>query len=253
MIDTNKLKGLENYEILHFDLLDSTNTFAKNEIKNGKKNQFIVIANEQTNGKGRMGRKFYSDKNSGLYFSIVKKDINKNFIHLLTVLTASAILKVLDEMTNKKFFVKWVNDIFINKKKICGILVENVINPSTKKIDYSVIGIGINLFGEIAEKEIKDIASTVEKETKIKIDENRFIVEVIKNIDDFLESINEKSFLKIYKERLLFKNEKITVNDFSKQYEAELIDIDDEARLIVNASGKIKYLNSGEVTTKTYS
>ena len=150
MLSLEKISGylcdeLKEIDINIFDEVTSTNTLLK---EHGKiKNEWCTfIASSQTGGKGRLGRSFYSPKGSGVYFSVLLKpnlEIEKSI--LITTAAAVAVTRTLKILGCENAQIKWVNDIFVDNKKVCGILTESVINTETKKLDFAVLGVGINL------------------------------------------------------------------------------------------------------------
>lgn len=154
-----------NFTILKFDEINSTNTEAINQAKRGADEGLCIVARVQTAGRGRFGRTWISEKDAGLYFSIVlRPKIETRFLPLLTLMSAVAVYDVLSEVFGLKPDIKWANDVHINGKKICGILAETV---ETNKGLAVIIGIGINLKAANLSPEI--IATSIEEETKLKV------------------------------------------------------------------------------------
>ena len=151
-----------NFTILRFDSIASTNTEAANQARQGAVEGLCVIARQQTAGRGRHGRTWVSAKDSGLYFSIVlRPQIETRFLPLITLMTGVAVCDTLTELGLKPD-IKWVNDILIGEKKICGILAETV---ETSVGIGVVVGIGINLTNANFPDEIADTATSIEAET----------------------------------------------------------------------------------------
>ncbi|MEJ7847233.1 MAG: biotin--[acetyl-CoA-carboxylase] ligase [Pyrinomonadaceae bacterium] len=151
-----------NFTILHFDTLNSTNTEAINQAKLGADEGVCIMARQQTAGRGRHGRTWVSDKDSGLYFSIVlRPKLKTRFLPLITLMAGVAVHDTLFEIGMKPD-IKWVNDVLINGKKICGILAETV--DTTKGLAV-IVGIGINLKSSNFPPEIADIATSIKAET----------------------------------------------------------------------------------------
>ena len=176
------------YEFEIFDKIDSTNTYARNVLKDGK----VIISDMQKNGRGRMGRSFYSPEDNGIYMSIVLK-VDKEYsdLDLFTVAIASITLSAIEKVTGKNCFVKWVNDIFLNDKKVSGILCENVLSKDGKKIEYIIIGIGINVKSvKDFPMDLKDIAGCIEE-----IDRNILIAEILKGTQTLRKDFNLKKLL----------------------------------------------------------
>lgn len=125
--------------VIHLESIDSTNNYSKQNISNLVPYS-LITANEQTSGRGRGNHSFYSPKNSGLYMSCVLKE-NKD-LFLYTPAAAVAVIDVLKPLTNGELGIKWVNDIYLDNKKICGILCERIYYNYES---YVIVGIGINI------------------------------------------------------------------------------------------------------------
>ena len=115
-------KFKKNVNFFAFKKIDSTNIYAKNLAKNGADEGTVLIAREQTDGKGRLGRTF-SSKRGGLYFSVILRPKNTlNDTVFITTAAAVAAARAIESVADKKCEIKWVNDIYITGKKVCGIL-----------------------------------------------------------------------------------------------------------------------------------
>ena len=148
--------------ILRYNSLDSTNTEAANQARQGADEGLCVIARQQTAGRGRHGRTWVSAKDSGLYFSIVlRPTIATRFLPLITLMAGVAVYDTLKELGLKPD-IKWVNDVLIGEKKICGILAETVETPLGIAV---VVGIGINLTNANFPDEIADTATSIQAVT----------------------------------------------------------------------------------------
>lgn len=152
-----------NFTILRFDTIESTNTEAANQAKRGADEGLCVIAKQQTAGRGRHGRNWVSEKNSGLYFSVVlRPKIEPRFLPLITLLSAVVVHDTLEKLYKIECDIKWVNDIHVRDKKICGILAETCDTPKGLAI---IVGIGINLKSSNFPPEIAETATSIENET----------------------------------------------------------------------------------------
>ncbi len=150
-----------NFTILHYDTIDSTNTKALDQARTGAGEGLCIVARQQTAGRGRHGRTWISEKGSGLYLSIVlRPKLEVRFLPLITLMTGVAVYDTLAELGLKPD-IKWVNDILVNEKKICGILAE-----TTEAADgiAVVVGIGINLNSSSFPSEIAETATSIETE-----------------------------------------------------------------------------------------
>lgn len=176
-----------NFTILRFDTIESTNTEALNQAKKGAAEGLCIVADQQTSGRGRHGRVWVSDKDAGLYFSLIlRPQIEMRFLPLITLMSAVAVFETLKNLGLNPD-IKWVNDIHICGKKICGILAETT---ETAKGSAVVVGIGINLKASNFPPEISEIATSVEAESG-KICDKEIILEKLTH------------FLQIYYEMLL--------------------------------------------------
>ncbi len=149
-----------NTTILTFDTLDSTNTAAIRQAREGAAEGLCIIARQQTAGRGRLGRTWISEKDAGLYFSIVLRPrIDARYLPLITLMTGVAVHDTLVEFGLRPD-IKWVNDIHVNGKKISGILSETAETPDGLAV---IVGIGINLRSSNFSPDIVDIATSLEQ------------------------------------------------------------------------------------------
>ena len=132
-------------DISVFSSVTSTNTILKEMAEQGAKEGTVIIAEEQTAGRGRTGKQFYSPKGTGIYISILlRPDIPAEESLFLTTSAAVATARAIEDVSDKRALIKWVNDIYLEDKKTCGILTEGAFNVETGKLDYAIVGIGIN-------------------------------------------------------------------------------------------------------------
>ena len=240
------LKYKHNIEI--FDSIDSTNKYLKSKI-NEKNYGTIVISNEQTNGYGKNDRQFISNKDTGIYMSIL---INPNCLIeeslKITILTSVAVLSAIKSVCNLDVKLKWVNDIILNDLKVGGILCESQINLNTNIIDNMIVGIGINVKNFEFPPSLKNIATSIENNTNIKISRNELISEIINFFD--LYFIDNKNYLDLYKENSYVLGKDITVIQNDRQFFAKAIDIEDNGTLIVQEQEKIIKLISSDISIR---
>lgn len=240
------LKYKHNIEI--FDSIDSTNKYLKSKI-NEKNYGTIVISNEQTNGYGKNDRPFISNKDTGIYMSIL---INPNCLIeeslKITILTSVAVLSAIKSVYNLDVKLKWVNDIILNDLKVGGILCESQINLNNNIIDNMIVGIGINVKEFDFPPSLKNIATSIENNTNIKISRNELISEIINFFD--LYFIDNKNYLNLYKENSYVLGKDITVIQNDRQFFAKAIDIEDNGALIVQEQEKIIKLISSDISIR---
>ncbi|MBQ2390241.1 MAG: biotin--[Clostridia bacterium] len=236
------------------DSVSSTNTELKKKAEAGEKEFKILIANKQTCGKGRRGRSFYS-QNDGIFMSILlKPKLDAERSLYITTSAAVAVATAINEICGIDCKIKWVNDIFFNKKKICGILTEAVVDVETGCLDYAVLGIGINFVAqcEAFPEELQDIAGAVYSLRPSNYNEikSRLVAAILNNFYRFYTNLESCEFMDKYRELCFIFGMEVTVIQANVSYKATVIDIDNNARLIVKTQNGIKVLSSGEVSLK---
>ena len=273
---SSNYKTFSNSYIECFSEIDSTNTYAKRILaENGnmrnpngelttfgeKYNNSIILAECQTNGRGRLGRIFYSPKKTGIYMSLIycpKGGITEP--SRLTAFSAVAVRRAIKKLYNINAKIKWINDIFVNGKKVCGILTEGFTNFETGSIETAIIGIGINIEEneDFSSNGISNIAGGIlnkEEEEKTTIGRCELASVVAGEV---LTVLNEEpsSVMNEYKEGSFIIGKTVEIHpvigDDSKNYNAQVLDIDNSASLVVRLSdGSTKTLSSGEISLKS--
>lgn len=238
------LKGTE-YEISVKRTLTSTNALMKEAAVKGGKEFSVIIAEEQTAGRGRMGRSFYSPKNSGVYLSVLlRPQMNKNAL-LITTDAAVCCCRVFEKMTGQETRIKWVNDIYMDNKKVCGILTEG-------GETYAVLGIGINVTppsGGFPE-DIKDRAGAVFKRKELRLRENT-VIEFLKEFMNIYINAEREEYFKEYKERSLVIGREIEIIKNTTTEKAVVLGLNKDYSLLVRKeNGETESLSSGDVRIK---
>lgn len=247
---------MNDLKFIHLEKIDSTNTYAKNLLDSSKNtsdvNKFVICAEEQTCGRGRMNRSFYSPAASGLYMSVIYCPKEFKSAAEYTATAAVCVCDVINELFGIETSIKWVNDIYLNSKKICGILAEGYINPKTQKIEAIIVGIGINLWTEDFPPEILEKAGSLHLKNVDKLNlAKKLATKLFENYDkdEFFQIIKEYR----KKSNVIGKKVKISpvINQEQKDFEALVLDITDEAKLKVQTEkNEILFLESGEISTK---
>ena len=177
-----------NFTILRFDSIESTNTEAANQARQGADEGLCVIARQQSAGRGRHGRTWVSETDAGLYFSIVlRPTIEMRYLPLITLMTGIAVHDTLKEFGIKPD-IKWVNDVLVGEKKICGILAETV---ETQKGLAVIVGTGINLNSSNLPDEIAATATSIQTETGKTIEPNDLAETLTHYLSYFYGILNE--------------------------------------------------------------
>ncbi|HAN20733.1 MAG TPA: biotin--[acetyl-CoA-carboxylase] ligase [Clostridiales bacterium] len=233
--------------------LSSTNTELKKLAASGEKAGLVLIANEQTAGKGRMGRSFYSPADSGIYMSVLlRPNLTSDKAVLLTSLVAVSVVKAIEQVSGITVGIKWVNDLFLDDKKIVGILTEGGIDMENGMLEYAVVGIGVNVFTENFPMEISNIAtSVIDKANEKKFSRSLLAAEILNQLALDLPKLESMSHIPEYKKRSILIGKEIYVIKNSLQIPAVALDIDDNASLIVKyEDGKIETLSSNDVSIR---
>lgn len=232
-------------KIFKFESVPSTNDFAKEHLSDF--DEFAVVSKMQTRGKGRCGKSFYSPKDSGLYFSYAfHPDSDLKDFAYVTTLSAVAVFLAIKKICGIETKIKWVNDIYLDGKKICGILAEADTDFEKNVIRGLVIGIGINLTTSDFPEDVKLKAGSLGDFRK-----ESLMNEILSLLKKILNSPNKNEYMKIYKENSNVIGQNITFIVNGKPYAARALDITDTGGLVVQTENSdIKILTSGEISIK---
>jgi BirA family biotin operon repressor/biotin-[acetyl-CoA-carboxylase] ligase len=234
----------------------STNEYAKIVAQNGGKDGFVVIAEQQTNGKGRLGRIFVSPKGVGIYMSVLlRPNLTAEDTSFATVAAAVAVSNAIEKVSGFIPDIKWINDIFYNGKKLCGILTEASLECETGKLQYLIIGIGINVSETSVNlpNELSEIATSIFDIVGLEVSRNELIASILNELENSLSMLanQRQNILEQYKKRLFILGKSVFLKSEDKLEKVTAIDIDSNAHLIVQCDdGTIKSISSGEVSIK---
>ncbi|MDI3310553.1 MAG: biotin--[acetyl-CoA-carboxylase] ligase, partial [Thermoanaerobacterium sp.] len=237
---------------LYFDSISSTNDYAK-EIALNSPDGTTIVAEEQTSGRGRMGRLWVSYKKQGIWMSIIlKPDIAPNDAVKLTQVAAVSLVDAIKETANLISYIKWPNDIIVSGKKVCGILTE--MNGEIDKINFIVVGIGVNVNVDSFPVDLQDKATSLSIEASKKIDRKLLTASILNNFEKYYRTFLDEGFLNIRnlcKEYSLTLEKDVKVIIGNKEYVGRAIDIDDDGNLIIMfKNGEKKAITSGEVSIR---
>ena len=238
------LKGaVDGLQVKTLTEVDSTNTEAKRLAARGLNEPMLILAESQTAGRGRMGRSFFSPSGTGLYMSFMYCP-ETGFSDSITVTSAAAVavVRALEEMTDLTAQIKWVNDVYIGSKKVCGILTEAVTGERT----YVIVGIGINITTDEFPDEIKQKAASVGRP----IDRNLLAAAITKHLYKLIEGLPQRTFLPEYRAKSMVLGRTV---EFIKSGQSQIgtaVDIDRNGGLIVETDSGNVTLNMGEISLK---
>ncbi len=236
-------------------VISSTNTVLKRMAEEGAEEGFCLIAEEQTAGKGRMGRSFYSPAGSGLYLSVLLRPKLKAADAVnITACAAVAVAEAIESLAPVQAQIKWVNDVYVEGRKVCGILTEASLDSGTAAVNYLVVGIGINIRPPEGgfPADLQKIAGSVFGEEEIPGLRCRLAAAVLDQLLGYYEHLQEKPWLEEYRKRSLVTGKEIRVLMPGKEPEnGTAIGIGDDFSLLVQMEdGTLRRLNSGEVSIR---
>jgi BirA family biotin operon repressor/biotin-[acetyl-CoA-carboxylase] ligase len=238
-----------------YDCVDSTNILAKEMAVAGARHGTTVIANEQIAGKGRYGRDFSSPPDSGLYMSIVlcPRQLQLDVPTLITASVAVSVCEAIEEMSDTNPQIKWVNDIFIGGKKVCGISTEAAMDFESGTMQWIVVGIGINVNSPVGELTCdgRNSIGAITAPGQQPVSRNQLAASIISKILSPAGKDSQAQMLARYKQRMFILGEVVTVSGQGDPFEAVAIDLDDRGQLIVRrGGGEVLTLASGEVSVR---
>ena len=247
------------YILNTYGTVTSTSTLAMDAARSGAPEGYVVIADSQTEGRGRkVGRSFHSPSGTGLYMSIVLRPQGgyENFLRITTA-AAVAVCRAIISVTNKSPLIKWVNDILIDGKKVCGILTEAAFRADGSGLEYAVLGVGINVCppkGGFPDG-IKDIAGSVSDTYEPKLKESiaaAFLREFshIYKGGDYMDEYRNLSAV-IGREVNIYRTPTAEISATTPSEKAYAYGIDDDCRLLVRYPDvREEALFSGEISIR---
>lgn len=229
----------------------STNALVREKANQGRPEGCVIVACEQTAGRGRYGRQFFSPVDSGVYLSLLLRPTaySPQQATCLTAAAAAAMCQAIEAVTGQQPGIKWVNDIFLHGKKVCGILTEAAVGLETGTLNYMVLGAGVNLYppAEGFPEEIQSIAGSV-LERSCPEAKNRLVGEFLNRFWDFYAHPECRTYLEDYRARSLAIGRNVTVLSAGKAVSAYAYGIDDDFRLLVRyENGDTEALSYGEI------
>ena len=241
------------HKIIVFDDITSTNDELKRLAAEGAKEGTVVVSDHQSSGKGRRGRSFFSPKYSGIYMSLLFRPDDKKSTDIikLTSYAAVAVSRAISDVCDVETGIKWVNDIYIGDKKICGILAEAV-TDSPETIGTVVVGIGINVYEppDIPD-DIKDIAGYIYP-LNIRISDirNRIIASVIDYLYTYYNSSDDREIMNYYRTHSIVIGRCIAYGP-NLEHTGLALAIDDSGALLVEGPQKEEVtLRTGEISLR---
>lgn len=245
------------HEGLHIEVKEitgSTNQDAKMAAANGVPHGSVFVANEQTAGRGRRGRNFISMQGSGIYMSIILKPLlTASDAIYMTTAASVAVYRAIKKVTQKETQIKWVNDLYYEGKKVCGILTEAVTDCETGLIDSIILGIGINFNIKLEQipSDLKETAGALYHGDTHGVNRNQLIAEILYQVLQVCMDSDNREFLKDYRENSMVLGREINILGFNEPKKAIAVGIEDNGGLIVEYEDKKREtIHTGEVSIR---
>lgn len=246
--DHKWIKGVEYHETI-----ESTNLRAKRIAVDSETSQVLIVSDEQNAGRGRLGRHWHSQKGEGLFSSyLLRPDIEPEESFQMTLVAAVSMARAIEDVTDLEAGIKWPNDILIGRKKVCGILTE--MSAEWQKVNYLVLGIGVNVNQTAFDKEIEAIATSLKIESGHAVNRLDLLKACVNYIAYYERALYEKNvheeLLKLYKEKSATIGQRVRVIGKEERFGLAL-DMDDKGALLVRfEDGTESYVNHGEVSVR---
>ena len=239
-------------EIELHDEIESTNIRAKELALQGAPHGTAVLARQQSGGRGRFGRSFFSPKGSGVYISFVlRPEMQAERAVMVTSMSAVAVARAMERVADVKASIKWVNDVYLGGKKACGILCEAGMDFESGQLQYVVAGIGVNVGPMDFPEELGQVATSISNECGRSVARSRFCAELINEMNALYPQLESGAFMEESRARSNVIGRDIYVLRGRERYPATAVDIDDSGSLVIRTpEGKLESLRSGEISVR---
>ncbi len=236
-----------------YEEIDSTNTQARRMAEEGAPHGTVVVAERQTAGRGRSGRRWESPQGTGLWFSmILRPDVCPDNASMLTLVGAMAVTRAIQVLAGLKPQIKWPNDIVLSTRKVCGILTE--MSARNNQVDYIVLGIGVNVKRQEFPTQIAEIATALEMECDTVVSREQLLVEILKAFEYYyelyLKNMDLSPMQEEYNGYLVNCGRQVRILDPGGAYEGLAKGINHRGELLIEKNGEIFTVNSGEVSVR---
>ena len=237
-----------------FVSVGSTNTLCNEKAKSGEAEGYVAVAGAQTAGRGRRGRSFYSPAGTGIYMSLLLRPhgLTGDQVLGLTTMAAVAVSESIEALSGKKAEIKWVNDIFVDGKKVCGILSEAMYEVPSGALQCVIVGIGINAYAPEAgfPPEISESAGCVFDKPEVDL-KNSLVAEVLNRFMKYYDDPKSDAVYDEYRTRSMVIGKDVKVLKKDSALKAHVLDIDRDCGLVVRyPDGTEEVLNSGEISIR---
>lgn len=243
----------ENFYKVHTEnSVGSTNEEVKALARKGEREGYVLVCENQYSGKGRMERKFFSPENTGIYMSVLlRPDMKPERALGITTMAAVAVCRALEEYGVSPQ-IKWVNDVFVNGRKVCGILTESAVDGNGGNLEYAVLGIGVNVYEpkDGFPKEIAGVAGAVFKDKTDNL-RNRLCAQILNEIFTLYGGLAENKHSGEYIDRNFVVGKAVNIICNGRERAATIDGITDSCLLLVTyENGEKAVLSSGEISLR---
>ncbi|MEG0371176.1 MAG: biotin--[acetyl-CoA-carboxylase] ligase [Clostridium sp.] len=240
-------------DIVYFNEIGSTNDEIKRLAKNGAAEGTLVIANMQTNGRGRLQRVWEDSRGENISMSLLLRPLIPPFMAPgITQVVALSVVNGLKKSCDLDFTIKWPNDIILNNKKVCGILTE--MDGEIDNLNYIIVGVGINVNQMSIHDEISHKATSINIEYGKKIDRKIVVSNILNEFEENYEVFKSEgisSFIEELKKNSALIGKRVTISNPFKTFNAQVVDIDKEGYLVVKGEdGSTQSVVGGEVSIR---
>lgn len=248
-------------EILYFDVIDSTNNYAKKIASEGCAEGTVVIADSQTSGRGRLGRAWNSAQKAGIWMSVVLRPaIAPEDVQVITIAASVAVVSAIKRVAGIEAGIKWPNDIILDRKKVCGILTE--MNSEMERVNFLILGIGINVKQDPEEfpEELRSKGTSLRAHAREKgialeeFDRNRLIKALLSELERLYSKIScgrTAEIIDRWKKHSVTLGKEVRISARNYECSGIAVDITDDGKLVVNcADGVTREVLSGEISVR---
>jgi BirA family biotin operon repressor/biotin-[acetyl-CoA-carboxylase] ligase len=237
-------------ELFVYDSIDSTNTCAKALASTHAEEGTVVITEYQTAGRGRLGRTWLAESGSSLLFSvIIRPTIDLNKIGLLPIFAAASVALAVEAASGISCECKWPNDVLMNGKKCCGILIESAFQHHV--LDYAIIGIGLNVNQKSFSEELADKATSLNRECNKEFDRKEVFHRVMTSLESLYSEVVQGNFsttLKEWKARSSMFGKLITLTQAGKEIRGRAFALAADGGLVLTTPHGQSVYYAGDVT-----